>query len=169
MKVEKGCTICQGDVYGTKETGYYCKHCNLLFDSKQVNFSEVKKQLKEKINNHFENYEGKITEKTIGKNLVLDTKQLSTIPERQEFTRAERKDLSIRRGMKTVKTLRKIDGYEDDDKPLILEFIDNHLKKFKEHKRQAKKRAEANTKTNNKKRTKKTNSKKPKKNSKKKK
>lgn len=53
MKVEGGCTLCNGDVRGDKEIGFYCKNCNLLFSSKYVNFSSSKKVAQEQIKRHF--------------------------------------------------------------------------------------------------------------------
>ena len=35
--VEKGCPICGGEVRGNVRDKYFCKSCNLLFRSKQLN------------------------------------------------------------------------------------------------------------------------------------
>jgi len=31
ITIEKGCLLCGGDLKGSKEAKYYCKHCNILF------------------------------------------------------------------------------------------------------------------------------------------
>ena len=31
ITIEKGCLVCGGDLRGSRQAKYYCKHCNMLF------------------------------------------------------------------------------------------------------------------------------------------
>lgn len=152
MKIIKGCPICEGNVFGTKETGYYCKHCNLLFESRHISFKNTRDELKRKIAHHFSGFEGKLEKK---EKQIKEQEEI-IIPKRTVTSREQLKEDSTDKGMRAVESLRKIDGYGvDEDKPAILQFIDDHLKKFKEHQETASKKAAIRRKN-----TKKTNSKK---------
>ncbi|MBR9693238.1 hypothetical protein GOV07_04925 [Candidatus Woesearchaeota archaeon] len=53
MRVTKGCPLCQGDVLGTGETGFYCKSCNLMFRKQHVEYKHLKREAKLLIQKHF--------------------------------------------------------------------------------------------------------------------
>ncbi len=41
VNIEQGCVICNSDVKGNKNSGYYCEKCNLMFS--ENNISNAKK------------------------------------------------------------------------------------------------------------------------------
>ncbi len=53
MRVTKGCPVCNSDVIGTLETGYYCKYCNVIFHKRYVVFKHTREEVKRKIQEHF--------------------------------------------------------------------------------------------------------------------
>ncbi len=57
MRVPKGCPLCEGDVLGTMATGFYCKHCNLMFRKRHVRFKHYKREAQLTIKKHFTGYE----------------------------------------------------------------------------------------------------------------
>ena len=44
--VPHGCPLCGSDVVGNEEVGYYCKHCNLLFEFKDLSRAALEKLAK---------------------------------------------------------------------------------------------------------------------------
>ncbi len=40
--IKNGCPLCGGDVIGNDEVKYYCKHCNMLFEFKDLNLKALK-------------------------------------------------------------------------------------------------------------------------------
>jgi|GEM_PF-2269573 len=64
MRVTKGCPLCRGDVFGTFETGFYCKACNLMYRKRHVLFSEVRDETKLLITKHFSGFGPKETVET---------------------------------------------------------------------------------------------------------
>jgi hypothetical protein len=57
MRVAKGCPICVSDVLGTLETGFYCKHCNLIFSRRHISFRQSRDEVRGLIHRHFSGYE----------------------------------------------------------------------------------------------------------------
>ncbi len=57
MRVTKGCPICENDVLGERETGYYCKRCNLLFSRRHIVYRHVREETRAAIKNHFPAHE----------------------------------------------------------------------------------------------------------------
>ncbi len=47
--VRKGCPICEADVKGDSNFGYFCKKCNLVFRNKHVDYSFENKKLKKRL------------------------------------------------------------------------------------------------------------------------
>ena len=56
MRVPKGCPICQEDVMGTPETGFFCRRCNLIFRRQHIVFRYAREELKGLIDKHFGAY-----------------------------------------------------------------------------------------------------------------
>jgi hypothetical protein len=56
MRVPHGCPLCEDDVLGTPETGFFCRRCNLIFKRRQVVFRHAKEHVKGLIDKHFTGY-----------------------------------------------------------------------------------------------------------------
>ncbi len=79
MRVTKGCPLCRGDVFGTFETGFYCKACNLMYRKRHVLFSEVRDETRVLITKHFSGFGPK------DRREVVETEQFETaidVPEK---------------------------------------------------------------------------------------
>lgn len=57
MRVHKGCPLCENDVLGTSETGYYCKECNVIFRKEHIVFRHMKEETKRLITKHFSGFD----------------------------------------------------------------------------------------------------------------
>lgn len=56
MRVTRGCPICEEDVIGTAETGYYCKACNVIFSKRRVVFKHAAEEVRALVHKHFSGY-----------------------------------------------------------------------------------------------------------------
>ena len=56
MRIPKGCPLCEDDVLGTSETGYFCRRCNLIFKKHHIVFRHGREELKGLIDRHFDGY-----------------------------------------------------------------------------------------------------------------
>jgi hypothetical protein len=56
MRVPHGCPLCEDDVLGTPETGFFCRRCNLIFKRRQIVFRHAKEHVKGLIDKHFTGY-----------------------------------------------------------------------------------------------------------------
>ncbi len=53
MRVHKGCPVCSADVVGTKDTGFYCKECNIIYRRRHVNYRDAALEVKHLVIRHF--------------------------------------------------------------------------------------------------------------------
>jgi outer membrane biosynthesis protein TonB len=117
MRVHQGCPVCKEDVLGTRETGFYCKRCNLLFRHKHVNFKHMKEQVRKLIRHNFSGFEVRREELSIEPPKEIPKEDITLSPAFQQLAPEIEETVEE---MKTLSPAVEEELEKSEDEPVIL-------------------------------------------------